>query len=174
MSVLFYGLFLIIVAFLTQVFIWKIHLPRNHTKVLLQIFFGTLIVGILIFLRFRTYIIFFGISPPATVYEYLQLTFLFLSLTMAYITTYSALEVDSPSLVMVMKIAKAGSNGLKKESFEHEMDDGILVVPRIRDLITGGMTNLDEGRYKLTPKGVLVSRIFIAYRKLMNRNGKGG
>ena len=174
MSVLFYGLFLIIVAFLTQVFIWKIHLPRNHTKVLLQIFFGTLIVGILIFLRFRTYIIFFGISPPATVYEYLQLTFLFLSLTMAYITTYSALEVDSPSLVMVMKIAKAGSNGLKKESFEHEMDDGILVVPRIRDLITGGMASIDEGRYRLTPKGVLVSRIFIAYRKLMNRDGKGG
>ena len=93
---------------------------------------------------------------------------------MAYITTYSALEVDSPSLVMVMKIAKAGSNGLKKESFEHEMDDGILVVPRIRDLITGGMANLDEGRYRLTPKGVLVSRIFIAYRKLMNRDGKGG
>lgn len=174
MSVLFYGLSLVFIAFLIQFSTWKIHLPENHTKVLLQIFFGTLVVGILIFVKFRTYVTFFGITPPATVYEYLQLTFLFLSLTMAYITTYSALEVDSPSLVMVMKIVKAGNNGLRKKLFEQEMNDDILVAPRLRDLVTGGMADLNEGRYRLTPKGVLVSRIFIAYRKLLKREEKGG
>lgn len=174
MSVLFYGLSLVLIAFLIQFSTWRIHLPKNHTKVLLQIFFGTLIVGILMFLKFSTYFTFLGISPPATTYEYLQLIILFISLTMAYITTYSALEVDSPSLVMVMNIAKAGSDGLEKISFDQKLRDDMLVVPRIRDLVTGGMAYLDKGRYRLTSKGVLISRIFRAYRKLLNRDGKGG
>lgn len=174
MSVLFCGLSLIFIAFLIQVSIWKIRLPQNHTKVLLQIFFGTLILGVLVFLKFPTYITFLGISPPTTVYGYLQLTFLFISLTMAYITTYSALEVDSPSLVMVMNIAKAGSDGLGEDTFEQKLSDDSLVIPRIRDLVTGGMAYLDDGRYRLTSKGVLISRVFIAYRKLLKREGKGG
>ena len=163
MSVLFYSLTLVFIPFLIHLSIWRIHLPRNQTKVLLQIFFGTLIIGILILGKFS-----------ATICEYLQLSFLFISLTLAYITTYSAVEADSPSLVMVMNITKAGPDGVDKDSFEQKMSDDILVVPRIRDLITGRLIYPNGEVCKLTKKGIFIARLFIAYRKLLKKSQKGG
>lgn len=174
MNVLFYGIGLIFIAFSIHLIIWRIRLPRNQTKALLQIFFGTLIIGILILGKFSAYISFLGIPAPATIYEYLQLSFFFVSLTFAYIATYSALEVDSPSLVMVTTIAKAGPDGLDKNTLEQKMGDALLIVPRLRDLVAGGMVCLDEELYRLNQKGILIAHIFIGYRRLLKKAEKGG
>ena len=88
--------------------------------------------------------------------------------------TYSALEADSPSLVIITTIANAGSNGLDKKSFDELMNDNVLVKPRIRDLLLNKMVEMDGDRYVLTPKGILFARIFIIYRKIMNVSRKGG
>lgn len=174
MSVLFYGMGLILIAFVVHLLLWRIHLPQNHTKVLLQIFFGTLTGGIFILWKFSNYIVFFNIPTPVSHYEYLQLSFLFISLTLSYIIAYSGIEADSPSLVMVMNIAKAGSKGLDKNSFEQSMDNNVLVMPRVRDLLAGGMIYLDNGVYKLKPKGIFIVRIFITYRRFLKRVQNGG
>ena len=174
MSVLFYGLALIFIAFLIQFAIWKTRLPKNQTKALLQIFFGTLVIGILILWKFSAYITLFGILAPTKIYEYLQLSFFFVSLTLAHIATYSALEVDSPSLVIVADIVEAGSEGLDRNTLEQKMNDDILVVPRVRDLVTGKLVCMDGEVYKLTKKGIFVARIFAAYRRLLRKTQKGG
>lgn len=88
--------------------------------------------------------------------------------------TYSALEADSPSLVIVTTIANAGPNGLDKKYFDELMNDDILVKPRIRDLLLNKMAEMEGDKYVLTPKGVLFARIFIVYRKIMNVSRKGG
>ena len=87
--------------------------------------------------------------------------------------TYSAMEADSPSLVILNHIADAGSEGVAKDVFFDSLNDDILVKPRIKDLLRDKMAYLEEGRYRLTPKGIRFARIFILFRGLL-KAPKGG
>ena len=174
MTILFWGSALFISAFLIHLVLWKIRLPKRQTKTILQIFFAVLIIGILVLCNLPDSPVFWGITPPVSFAEYIQISSFFISLTLAYMITYSALEADSPSLVIVTTIANAGQNGLDKKKFDELMNDNILVNPRIRDLLLNKMVEMDEDRYVLTPKGALFARIFIIYREMMNVSRKGG
>lgn len=173
MSVLAYTIILFTVAFFIHLIIWKICLPRNQTRALVLIFSAILIFGILLLKISLDQVNAFDLVIFKTIYGYLQLCLLFVSLTLAYIVTYSGLEVDSPSLVMVMKIAQAGPHGLNKNILEANMNDDLLVLPRLRDLLSARMVYLDRGKYKLKGAGLLVARIFVVYRKLLKLE-KGG
>lgn len=87
--------------------------------------------------------------------------------------TYSAIEADSPSLVMVMAIANAGPDGMDAREFEATLNDDLLIKPRVADLITDKMAYKEGNRYRLTGKGLLFANIFIYYRMLL-RAPKGG
>lgn len=173
MNILVWSSALICFAFLTHLIIWKIHLPKRQTKVLLQIFFGILFLALALFSLKAVRFPLLGQPAPTSFSECLHVALFFISLTLAYMITYSALEADSPTLVMVMNIAGAGSAGLKKESFDKLMTDDILVKPRIKDLLTDQMAVLNDGKYILTSKGVLFARIFITFRKILGAE-KGG
>ena len=97
----------------------------------------------------------------------------FIALTLGYIVTYSALEVDSPSLVMIMSIYNAGPDGLDKDIFDQTMTDEILVIPRLNDLIAHKMAYMDGDKFKLANKGILLVRTINCYRKLL-KAGYGG
>ncbi len=174
MKVLVFGLSLFGLAFILHLAIWKIRLPERQVKTMLQIFFATLTAGILALWNAPPLFEIFGISPPDNIWEYLHICLMFVSLTLAYMITYSALEADSPSLVMVMSINSAEPWGLDKKRFEELMSDDILIMPRIRDVILDRMVYMDGGKYRLTPKGVLIARIFIFYRNLINAPEEGG
>ena len=173
MSVLVYGINLIFLAFFIHFLVWKIYLPKHQTKVLIYIFFITLISGVAILKFLPIKLTLFHIFPPQSLYEYLQLSFLFISLTLAYIASYSAIEADSPSLIIIKEIAEAGSRGLDRSILEQKIDKNILIIPRIKDLVTAGMVYLEEGKYKLKPKGIILAYIFTVYRKILKRQ-KGG
>jgi hypothetical protein len=165
------GLFAL--AFFIHLSLWKIKIPRRQTKVLLVIFIGTLILGFFglwILSSFDFAINFLCIDG---LIEYLHISLFFISLLLAYVVTYSALEVDSPSLVMVMNIANAGEEGIDEDVFDKAMTDEILVMPRLRDLVTDQMAFMDGNKYRLTIKGESMARMAIFYRKLLN-SGKGG
>jgi len=152
--------------------VWRISLPKRQVKTLLQLFFGVMIAGVVLLVMFPG-IALWGVHAPQGINEYAHIVVFFVSITLAYMITYSALEADSPSLVMVMKIESAGSDGLPKEEFDESMNDDILVKPRVNDLLLDHMACLDGDKYKLTQKGVLFANIFIFYRKLLNVE-KGG
>ena len=173
MTVLFWGSFLFGAGFLLHLIIWKIRLPKRQTKALLKILFGTLIIGLLI-LWWIPSITVFNLYAPAVLSDFIQISLFVTSLTLAYMITYSAVEADSPSLVMIINIADAGSKGLGQDDFNRNMTDDVLVKPRVNDLVRDKMIFLDNGKYQLTPKGTLMIRIFIFYRKLMNLGRKGG
>lgn len=148
-------------------------MPQSQRKALLMIFFATLIIASFIFWQGCGLVGLFGISFPKTIFEYLQFCFLFISLTLAYITTYSAIEVDSPSLIIVLKVNLAGAQGLSKEALGNKMNDEVLIMPRVQDLLSDNMIFFDEGKYKLTAKGNFLAGIFVFYRKLLGLE-KGG
>lgn len=110
---------------------------------------------------------------PKNLLEYLHIILFFISLTSAYIITYSAIEVDSPSLLMITHIAQAGLKGIEKEKIDILMNNDILIKPRIEDLLKDNFISKNGQNYILTPKGVFLSRIFILSRKLLGLN-KGG
>lgn len=163
MNILYYEAIIFIFAFFVHFLIWRISLPKkNHTLCLLNIFFGIFIASI--FLKFVS------LPKPA---DYWRLFLLHGSLTLAYIVTYSAIEVDSPSLVILLNIAKSSSGGLSKERLSGIMSNEMLVVPRITDLVDDKMVLIDKDKYKLSSKGVLLINVFIFFRELLKAS-KGG
>ena len=173
MIILFWSLIIFFSALCVHFLMWKICLPRtNHTKVLLAIFFGVLVLGLWI-LKAHPAFCLMGILPPQALADYAALILLYVSLVLAYITSYSAVEVDSPSLMMIYDIAQAGPKGLKKEEFFARFSDDLLVIPRLDDLVRDGMVVLRQDKYYLTPRGIFWADIFIGFRRLL-KAPKGG
>ncbi|MFH1359726.1 MAG: hypothetical protein ABIJ41_01655 [Candidatus Omnitrophota bacterium] len=174
MSVFLYGLLLFGLSVCVHFCIWKIHAPKNHARALVWIFVGVYFISILLFLCCRGTMTLFGVVLPQTILRYTQFSFLFSSLAVFYVANYPSIEVDSPSMVMILAIAQKGREGLDKKTFEQDMNDDILVVPRVYDLHKGGMTYLEDNRYKLTTSGKLIARLFVFQRMLLGKKEKGG
>ena len=66
--------------------------------------------------------------------DYLHIIVVFISLFLAYLITFSAIEVDSPSMMIVKNIESSGSRGLTKQELLSLMTDDRLLRPRILDL----------------------------------------
>lgn len=173
MNVLVYGIVLFLVAFFIHLLFWKFYLPKHHTKALLKIFIATLLGGIVLAWAMPRGLASSYMPLPRSGYEYLRLSLFFISLALGYIATYSAVEVDSPSLVMILAIAKAGKAGLPQADLFKSMTDDLLVKPRLRDLVDDNMVCLDNDKYKLAPKGIFFIRTIILSRKVL-RASKGG
>lgn len=155
------GLFFFAVALLAHAGLWRVRLPRRHTRALALIFLGGFI-GAEIAAAGR-----WGLSSQA------RFTLLYLSLAMAYIITYSAIEADSPSLVIVRAIAGAGEAGLPESVLRDCCTDEILIRPRLDDLVRDGLvTHAAEG-YALTLKGRRFISIFLFYRRLLGKPAGG-
>jgi hypothetical protein len=156
-----------------QLALWRIRLPKRQTRAIIVLFVGTFCCGHFTLWKYGSNLCILGIYPPNSLAEHFQLSIYFLSLTLAYLITYSAIEVDSPSLLIVIKIFEAGSFGLSKESLEHEFDNAVLIEPRINDLIRDKMAEFHEGKYRLRMKGILLAQLFTFYRNML-KAGKGG
>ena len=173
MRVLFWSLVIFCLGFLLHMIIWRVSLPKRQTKVLLQVLFGTLI-GVSGVLLTNPEINIFGIEVPRSAIEYCHVFLFCTALILSYMITYSALEADSPSLVMVMSIANAGKGGVDKAAFRASLNDDVLIRPRVEDLILDKMAYMNGEKLYLTPKGVLLARIFTVHRNLMGLQIKGG
>lgn len=177
MKILFLGSLLFILFFLIHLVVWRIRVPEKQTKTLIYIFIFTLIIGFLISKIISLFIVSFIITGVdilhVTSMEVLHILVFVISLFMAYLITYSAIEADSPSFLMIMVISRAGGSGLNKKMLLEMMTDEVLVIPRIKDLLRDGLIYLEEEKHKITHKGLLLVQIFIFYRRLLNL-GKGG
>lgn len=174
MGTFFWGPALFVFAFLIHFVVWKVKLPKRQVKVILQIFSLVLIAGIIVLWNLPSTVTFFSVKPPVGLLEYLHISLFFASITASYIITYTALEADSPTIVMLLYIDRAGLNGMNKKDFEQSINDDVLVKPRIKDLLKDKMVFIDKSKYKLTSKGILLAKIFILYRKLLKVDHKGG
>jgi hypothetical protein len=153
--------------------VWRIHLPKRQAKTVFLLFVSVLCCGSFVLWKYPLRLSIFDFRPPGDMAQFLQLWMFYVSLTLAYMITYSGIEADSPSLVIIMKIHEAGESGLARESLETAMNDGVLIEPRLKDLLVDKMANFEEGKYRLRKKGLLIARLFTFYRGMM-KAGKGG
>lgn len=174
MAVLIYSLGLFLTAFGFHCVVWKIRLPKNHSGALVVIFSGILAAGIGVLKFFEGGMGEMGLPVLAGPGDYFQVVAAYVSVTLAYVVTYSGIEVDSPSLVMVLEIHRAGAQGLGEMHFHQTMDNSTLVLPRVNDLIKGRLAVLEQGNYQLTFKGRMIAGLFSLYRKILGREEFGG
>ncbi len=170
MAVLILSLALFGIAFLVQVIMWRIYLPKNHSAMLGLIFLIILGFGLFVLAVFN----FFGFSSQWVWIQKAQLILLFLCLAIAYIISYSAVEAQSPSIEMVIRIARAGSAGLSRDELAARMSDEKLVLPRLKELLDSKMAILKDAKYRLTPLGRNFIMAFVAYGNLLGKKQKGG
>ena len=164
-----FGLSLFLFAFFFHLVLWRFYIPKRQTRTLLVLFVMVWILG----LAFRYYLADSEIVPSFSFVDSLHVSLLYASLYASYAVTYIALEVDSPSLVIALRIAKAGSRGLPREELHRLTDNDLLVVPRVRDLVRDRWIFFEKERYRLTRKGRFFAELFILFRGIL-RAGKGG
>lgn len=164
MFILVFGVSLFCTAFLIHIIVWKIKLPKKQSKWLLIIFFSTLLAADILFKSILN----------IQEFNFIQYNLLYISIFLAYFVTYPALEVDSPTLIMVIKIADTGQKGLDCKYFNRAMSDDILIKPRIRDLVNDKLIYLHNDKYKLTFAGLFFIHTIIFYRKISHSTNKGG
>ena len=172
MAVLMLGSCMLGLSFIIHLITWRIRRPHRQTIAILAIFLGVLLAGI-IFLLLDFVSHDRRLNNLLNLCEVIQLILYCGSMTMAYVITYSAIEVDSPSLVIIKQISDSGSNGLTEKELLGSLDDSKLIMPRLSDLIHDKMATFNKHKFVLTNKGKCLGFLFKNYRALL-RLGKGG
>lgn len=172
MSVLAYGILLFIAALLIHLVIWRLHLPRKQTNALLLIFSLVLVSGISAILAYPG-LIKWSFYPALSFFEIFQLFLLYTTLAVSYILSYPAIEADSPTLIIMRAVFESGAAGLDKTSLKRIADNDLLILPRIKDMVSDNMVYLKDGKYRLKTKGLIMAKTFSFYRNII-RGGKGG
>jgi hypothetical protein len=173
MNVLVYSLILLATAFVAHLLVWRVRLPRRQTRALASLFALVLAVGLAAAQIAAAAVPEWAPHLPLSAAQSVHIALFFTAFTLAYLITYSALETDSPSLIMVMTLDRAGSEGMAIGQFLRFLNDKLLVFPRIDDLLRDDMVQIDGQRYRLTAKGRRFVRVFLLHRGLLGAP-KGG
>ena len=148
-------------ALVTQVILWRVRMPKNHFKMLLNIFGLFLMLGIL------------GLGLAADWTYSLLFAQCFGLLALSYISFYSLIEGQSPSLSLVMAVHRKGAGGLSLVEVDELMSIEDVVGIRIREMQRDNLIFAKNSTYRLTRKGLLLARLFGCGRRVL-RIGKGG
>lgn len=173
MKVLFWGVLIIAIALAAHLIVWRAPRVKTNMYLLLKIFMGALLLSIVSIACLSRVSSSFKALAPEGFLEYLHIILFVMAVTFAYLITYSAVEASSPSVMMVLAIAKYGAAGMEKGEFDAMMSDAALVVPRLRDLVNDRLIRDENGRYSITPAGSLFIRPFTLYRAALGLP-KGG
>lgn len=172
MRALLSGLLVFLVFLVVHLIVWRIRRPTGQ-------YVGLLILsGIVLFGSLATFswLAIRGEPPwffPRDPMEYFSYVLLYVTLSLAYVPTYSCVQADSPSFSILLMIDEVGAKGVSRGELETRFTDEVLVIPRLNDLLSGGLARQVGKRYVITSNGVRMAQVQLYYRGLM-RLEKGG
>ena len=146
---------------LLQVAIWRFKNPQNHFKALVTIFSIILVTSVIVL-----------ISIHKLIYS-LMFAQCFGLLALSYISFYSLIEGQSPSLTLVMAVHRKGVEGLSLVQVDELMSMEDVIGIRIRELERDNLIFAKNSTYRLTRKGMLLARLSCFGRWVLGI-GKGG
>jgi hypothetical protein len=146
---------------LLQVALWRFKNPKNNFKALVTIFTIILVIAVIVL-----------ISIHKLIYS-LMFAQCYGLLALSYISFYSLIEGQSPSLTLVMAVHRKGADGLSLVHAEELMSMEDVVGVRIRELERDNLIFEKNSTYWLTRKGMLLARLFGCSRRVLGI-GKGG
>lgn len=147
---------LLLTTFLLHVAIWRVRLPKAHTRALLVLFFGTLPLALAINTLLPA-----GWPLRLTgFWEHAHVCLFHIAMSLAYIEFYTAIEEESPSLTLLLFVEQAGDAGRDEGELLGLIDDQFIVGGRLRALVRAGVVAQSSGRYRLTASGRAWARFF--------------
>jgi hypothetical protein len=169
MSTVAFALGLFAVTFLVHLLWWRIRIPRRQTATLLLWFFAALPIGVVAARSIP------ALAPwvPTTFWGLLLVAQFHYGASLAYACINSALQHDSPALMVVTYVAMAGDKGRTREEVRTILRDEVLIEPRIREFAAGGIVELVDSRYRLTSRGLRFLRTMTLVRNAF-RLPRGG
>jgi hypothetical protein len=163
MRVLFTVVALLSIALLIHLVLWRLRLPKGQIRALLCIFGAVLFAW---FVAFAT-----GSLPMI---ETLQIALCYVSISLSYVITYSAIEGDSPTLSLMRLLAARQPAGMDSGEVAEFLAKRPFVKARISALIASGQVREEGGRYVIAGKPSAFFRVILAYRKLYGPISRGG
>ena len=154
-------------AFVLHLARWRLAPPAATTRALLHTFLFGILGGLLLALAVAWALPGLAARLPAGPFGVLQSLLLALALAAAYVMTYPAIEVESPTLVMIEAIAAAGDRGLARDTLFERLNDEALVAPRVRDLVSDGLAVETQGRLRLSARGRRLVAAFALWRRVL-------
>lgn len=166
-SVLPIGFLLFFVSLCIHVAIWRWWRPQNDILALFIIFLVLPVTAIPAILIFRVSGMFSPLNCTCTFRVLVSGLFLHFALSAAYIMSYPASQAVSPSLIIILIIARAMPIGCTQKEIESHFDDDILLNNRFQDLIDAKLAKEQNGALTLTTRGIVITRVFSFYRRLL-------
>lgn len=171
------GLLAAVIAFalliVGQFIVWRVLRPAGHYLALSGLYLVALAGAVGVFIAVAPVTALAAWIVPSTLREAFDFLLLYTAATLTYMVTYSAVQADSPSMMILLAIERAGADGLKCDDLIAELGDHVVVVPRLEDLVTGSLATVQRSRYVINGRGALLARLYIGYRALLKME-KGG
>jgi len=155
MRLFFTGTGLLTLAFLVHVVLWRVAVPKRQTRALLLIFvlIPTAAAAALVSGQLP---IFAGLSTP----QALRLMLFYVSCSLAYICTYSAVDMPSPTLTIISYIASCGAAGCSEQQIADRLGTSDIVGERIHAMVASRLAIIDQDSCRLTRSGRFYATLF--------------
>lgn len=162
-----------VLALAAQVVIWRWRRPGGQYAALLALHVAAVVAATAAFVAAPSLAPAAARALPLTLFEYANFLVLYVALLVAYATTFSAVQADSPTMSILLRVEDAGGRGVSRQDLLAALTDQILVIPRIDDLVTGGLVRREAGRYVIGSRGALFAGVIASYRGLLGME-RGG
>jgi hypothetical protein len=156
-------LVLFVAALTLHLVVWRIRLPKFHTRTLLFLF-GLVLIARMVGLVFW----------PMPLHEVAHVCVFYVSLCLSYIITYSAFEADSPTLSLIRHAHDAADKGMSSEEVHLFLEKRPFVRARLAALTHDGLVQERNGRYFAAGQGSIFFRVILLFRKLYGTIEAGG
>jgi hypothetical protein len=158
------SLALVCIGFLVHWLVWRVSIPRRQTAALLLIFFAVFAAGIGGFLMAHHAGLWWGLRTP---WECLHVGIFSISVALAYVVVYSALEERSPSMTILSFVNSAKPAGRTKKALEGVLRNASPVEIRLAAMTRDMMVTESSGMCELTPKGRAWATLFERVRMFL-------
>ena len=162
MDVILYSYSLFIIFFATHLIVWRFKIPSRQFLSLLVIFF-------VIYIAFLVFSVVVGFS----FLPFFQISLFYLSTGLCYIVLYSAINLDSPTLSLMMYVHEAGSRGRTHDEIRVFLARYPFISSRLDSLISEGTVVSEVNMLKIK-KSSRSYDIILLYRRLFGNISKGG
>lgn len=166
MSVLLWGLALLLGALALHVLRWRARLPKNQLAALLKLFIAVL----LCWLGANALLGLAGISAlglPLAPVPCLHAALLYFSAALAYVVLYTTIDADSPSILILRTLDAAGPEGLTDEELLRRTGMERFFASRLERMDADGMTVRTPQGLVPGGKGGLLLGLVLLWRAIM-------
>ena len=145
--------------------LWQFHLPRAAVTVIVALFAAVFPAVLAVC---AAWLDAFGL------FEFLYGGLLYASMALCYLSLYTAIEADSPTLSLLHFLSTHGETGVTESGMQAFIASKPFVKNRLDQLTKSGFVREQGGHLVVAFPDSLLFTLFNAFRRVMGRESLGG